>query len=42
MNVFEQLTEDMKSAMKSHDDVKRDCINMNWFGPPPRVTGGSA
>lgn len=26
MNVFEQLTEDMKSAMKSHDDVKRDCI----------------
>lgn len=26
MNVFEKLTEDMKSAMKSHDDVKRDCI----------------
>jgi len=26
MNVFEKLTEDMKSAMKLHDDVKRDCI----------------
>lgn len=26
MNVFEKLTEDMKSAMKSHDYVKRDCI----------------